>query len=544
MKRRINVFLAGLFSMLLLSFVACSNDDWDTHYDTSVNPEQTLKLDTQQALADLGYTAFSEALAEYNLLVPADKGIKMTYLALPNDTFETVTDGMTPTQLRSLLNSLIMVGEVPYSAMVDGKLFTTASGFRMRYIISDGIPALEGMGGYGYFEDVFKPVTIGISRLPVAISNGLVYEVSGVLPAYPPTLATLESLYPEFRSMLAPVLDADSSVFVSYPSISADGSLTVQKDYPSTNLNLSVGGAATVVPFQNLAFLSPPSVSSFIETQVSYYAGLSEEEIAAERDALIASLPNGYTTGHVARLDSAQIAMITDLQPDDVLALTTLTGKEVAIDDLSTAQQFDNGNVLFEIPGLLLEDVIYSAPKNPFFVFMQENIVNKSAGITSVGNWERYAWTNTNRRGDLDYDLKVGDWVTFTWNAPKGALYANVDYEVYFYYRAKTDRYINVFAKLYINDQLFAENFCMGAVKDANGVVGDITRIPSANPGPDGYNTPEELRKVKLPTLFRVASYATPGPIVFKIEMQTLGKIINNEFMAPRCLEFKVKPKE
>ena len=544
MKRRINVFLAGLFSMLLLSFVGCSSDDWDKHYDTSVNPEQTLKLNTHQALADLGYTAFSDALEEYNLLVPADKGIKMTYLALSNDTFATVTEGMSESQLRSLLNSLILVGEVPYESLTDGKVLTTASGFRMRYIISNGIPALEGMGGYGYFEDIFKPVTMSISRLPVAISNGLVYEVSGVLPAFPATLATLESLYPEFRSMITPVLDADSSIFVSYPSISPSGSLVVQKDYPVTNLNLSVNGTARVVPFQNLAFLNPPAVSEFIDTQVSYYAGLSDEEMAAERDALIAALPNGYTTGHLALLDSAQIAMVTDPQPDDVLNLTTLTGKQVAIDSVENAVQFDNGNALFQIPSLLLEDVLYSAPKNPFFNFIQENQIAFSSGVASVGNWERFAWTNTVRRGDLDYNLRVGDWVTFSWSPAKGTFYANADYEVYFYYRAKTDRYINVFAKLYINDQLAAENFCLGAVKDANGVVGDITKLASANPGVDGYNMPEEVRKVKLPFTFRVTDFSAPGPIVFKIEMQTLGKIINNEFMAPRCLEFKVKPKE
>ncbi|MGE4568245.1 MAG: hypothetical protein AB7C90_03565, partial [Bacteroidales bacterium] len=122
--------------------------------------------------------------------------------------------------------------------------------------------------------------------------------------------------------------------------------------------------------------------------------------------------------------------------------------------------------------------------------------------------------------------------------------YANVDYEVYFYYRAKTDRYINTFVKLYIHDQLAAENFCMGAVKDANGVVGDIPKFGSKNPGIDGYNQPEEVRMVKLPFVFRAPSFATPGPIVFKIEMQSLGKLIHNEFMAPRCLEFKVKPKE
>ena len=112
--------------------------------------------------------------------------------------------------------------------------------------------------------------------------------------------------------MLAPVLDADSSVFVSYPSISADGSLTVQKDYPSTNLNLSVGGAATVVPFQNLAFLSPPSVSSFIETQVSYYAGLSEEEISPK----VYDNPNwAYRQAHANGVKFAlrKIKTLTDL---------------------------------------------------------------------------------------------------------------------------------------------------------------------------------------------------------------------------------------
>ena len=547
MKRKTNIFLMGLFSVFFLSVVSCSDDKWDKYYDDSVDPNTELGLNTQKAIQGAGYAKFSQALNEYKLLKPADNGVKATFMAVPDAIVTKITTGRSKEEVRAILNNLIFIGELPFENLVEGKIYKTIGGLELRYILERPVldSGEEGEEGeeqttpegesLGFFQNMLKPLeVVEIIKTSKTISNGLVYEVSGYFDVLPSTLLSLKEQAPDFYTFSERFVVADSSRVQTYPSINSDGVFYMHKYYPGQRI--TTGGKTQYLV--NTVFLYPPDVQQYADAQRSYLEGSTDEEI---NSIVVDALPTEFTLNHVAALDSLSAVRMSNLQEGETIDVKTMSGATYTLEAPENAIAFDNGNYLYGIESVMLKELIYSSPKNPIYNFKSKAkngsaVEEISSGIKSVGDWENFCWTNTNRRGDNDFDVAPGDYVKWTFTPDAGALYANAEYDVYFYYRAKTDRYGTTVVKLYINGELYADDVNMGDTSSPE--------IGSSNPGLDGLNTPEPLRWVKLPQPYMISNYVTPAEIEFKIEIKSVTTLIHEEFMCPRCVEFRVKPKE
>ena len=549
MKRKTNIFLMGLFSVFFLSVVSCSDDKWDKYYDNSVDPNTELGLNTQKAIQGAGYTKLSQVLNEYKLLKSTDIGVKATFLAVPDAIVTEITTGRSKEEVRAILNNLIFIGELPFDNLVENKIYKTIGGLELRYILERPVidsdeEAEEGEEGeeqvpegesLGFFQNMLKPLeVVEIIKTSKSITNGLLYEVSGYFDVLPSTLLSLKEQAPDFYNFCESFVLADSSRVQTYPSINSDGVFYMHKYYQGQRL--STGGKTQYLV--NTVFLSPPDVQSYVDAQRSYLEGSTDEEI---NSIVVDALPSDFTLNHVAALDSLSAVRMSELQEGETIDVTTMSGVVYTLETPENAIALDNGNYLYNVEAMLLKELIYAAPKNPVYNFKSKAkngsaVEEISSGIKSVGDWENFCWTNTNRRGDNDFDVAPGDYVKWTFTPDVGAMYANAEYDVYFYYRAKTDRYGTTVVKLYINGELYADDVNMGDTSSPE--------IGSANPGIDGLNTPEPLRWIKLPQAYTISDYVTPAEIEFKIEIKSVTTLIHEEFMCPRCVEFRVKPKE
>lgn len=322
MKKFKNIFISLLAFTLLCTVTSCKEDEWDTHYDATVNrgSQESLLINSLDTIFNGRYSSMAQWFKDAEMADLMNSGLQFTILAVPNHTFDSLFAGRSYTadEKRNILMNAIF-----FKATV----FQNDTG-RLN-LINERIKFIEGEDANYLVNYHNDRVNLNPLYTNIAIYDGIVHEVDklfGLNEEAKTYFADLDPLYSRMASYFSwdtlYYPDGTQQKLPSYKKIKdpADASKTIwmtslapvrQLYFDSLFINSDKKKDSIKIVAENMEFLMTKNVRAKLNTlysvlqgaeAIKYFAGFDPVktiESQASADSIIKFISKSETADSI-----------------------------------------------------------------------------------------------------------------------------------------------------------------------------------------------------------------------------------------------------